>query len=90
MEIQEVTCTDEHPCVHCYTGTPNCLKTDQGHTIDCLYEFELNSLGLQDSPDMRVLFWSSNGALQWKNDQPVPPELHPDNCPCIERGKKNG
>lgn len=37
----------------------NNTPSTNGHSIPCLYEYTLARLGLQDTPDMRVLFWDA-------------------------------
>lgn len=58
-------------------------KEESGHTIDCLYEHELAVLGLTDTPDLRVMYWSNANALQWVNDKPKVPDFKPEECGCI-------
>lgn len=89
IQIEEVKCTDERPCINCFSGSGNCLKTINGHTVDCLYEFDLGFFNLKDTPDMRVLFWSAHQAIQFdtKEDKHIVPDFKPDDCPCCGRGK---
>lgn len=58
-ELTELSVTPEQEavCFHC---------TNDDHPIECLYEFTLASLGLIDTPDMRVLFWDMHGKLEWE------------------------
>lgn len=35
------------------------------HSVTCLYEYALARLGLDDTPQMRVLFWDVHEALEW-------------------------
>lgn len=35
------------------------------HSTACLYGYALSSLGLTDTPQMRVLFWDAHEALEW-------------------------
>ena len=59
------------------------------HSIDCLYEFELAFLNIEDTPQQRLLFWSSKGGLKFNDkDQVIPPEYKPDECPCQTKTKE--
>lgn len=61
----------------------NNTPSTNGHSIPCLYEYTLARLGLQDTPDMRVLFWDAYDVLEWDitKDLHVVPELSED-APC--------
>lgn len=61
----------------------NNTPSTNGHSIPCLYEYTLARLGLQDTPDMRVLFWDAYDVLEWDitKDLHVVPELNKD-APC--------
>ena len=58
----------------------NNTPSTNGHSIPCLYKYTLARLGLQDTPDMRVLFWDAYDVLEWDitKDLHVVPELNKD------------
>lgn len=46
------------------------------HNTSCTYQFELAFLNLQDTPELRKLYWSAMGECQFdENDKIVVPEL---------------
>lgn len=54
------------------------------HNTSCTYQFELAFHRLQDTPELRKIYWSALGQLQFdSNDQVIPPEL--EECPCCEQ-----
>jgi len=62
------------------------LKRIEGpsHNTSCTYQFELAFLHLQDTPELRKIYWSALGQLQFdSNDQVIPPEL--EECPCCQK-----
>lgn len=53
------------------------------HNTSCTYRFELAFHNLQDTPELRKIYWSALGQLQFdSNDQVIPPEL--EECPCCK------
>lgn len=59
-----------------------------GHSVSCRYQFELAFLNLQDTPELRKLYWSAMGASHFDdNDQIVEPELI-DECPACKEINK--
>jgi hypothetical protein len=58
-----------------------------GHNTSCTYQFELAFHNLQDTPELRKIYWSALGQLQFdSNDQVIPPEL--EECPCCKAGEQ--
>lgn len=56
----------------------------QNHNTSCTYQFELAFHRLQDTPELRKIYWSALGQLQFdSNDQVIPPEL--EECPCCKQ-----
>ncbi|WP_228138193.1 hypothetical protein [Acinetobacter pittii] len=54
------------------------------HNTSCTYQFELAFHNLQDTPELRKIYWSALGQLQFdSNDQVIPPEL--EECPCCKQ-----
>ncbi|ENW78214.1 hypothetical protein F909_03900 [Acinetobacter sp. ANC 3929] len=54
-----------------------------GHNATCTYQFELAFLHLQDTPELRRMYWSALGQLQFdNNDQVITPEL--EQCACCK------
>lgn len=65
-----------------FTLDPNSVE----HSTTCLYEFELAFLNIEDTPNQRLLFWSSHGKLHFnEKDQIVPPVFNPEECPCQKK-----
>lgn len=63
----------------------NPSSNPHGHNTSCTYQFELAFLNLQDTPELRKLYWSALGQLQWdRNDQVITPEL--EECACCKVG----
>lgn len=61
-----------------------CQNNPHGHNTSCTYQFELAFLRLQDTPELRKIYWSALGQLQFdSNDQVIPPEL--EECPCCKQ-----
>ncbi|EXS21499.1 hypothetical protein J658_3566 [Acinetobacter baumannii 573719] len=57
------------------------------HNTSCTYQFELAFLHLQDTPELRKMYWSALGQLQFdSNDQVIPPEL--EECTCCKAGEQ--
>ena len=57
------------------------------HTTSCTYQFELAFHNLQDTPELRKIYWSALGQLQFdSNDRVIPPEL--EECPCCKAGEQ--
>lgn len=54
------------------------------HNTSCTYQWELAFLNLQDTPELRKLYWSALGKIEFdRNDQIIPPVL--EDCPyCKE------
>ncbi|MDC4311744.1 hypothetical protein OHV31_00345 [Acinetobacter baumannii] len=53
------------------------------HNTSCTYQFELAFHNLQDTPELRKIYWSALGQLHFdSNDQVIPPEL--EECPCCK------
>ena len=54
------------------------------HNTSCTYQWELAFLNLQDTPELRKLYWSALGKIEFdRNDQIIPPVL--EECPyCKE------
>lgn len=53
------------------------------HNTSCTYQFELAFLNLQDTPELRKLYWSALGKIEFDhNDQIIPPVL--EECPCCK------
>ncbi len=62
-------------------ATTNIIKSN--HNTSCTYQFELAFHNLQDTPELRKIYWSALGQLQFdSNDQVIPPEL--EECPCCK------
>ncbi|EPG6933848.1 hypothetical protein NLV80_002722 [Acinetobacter baumannii] len=56
------------------------------HNTSCTYQFELAFHNLQDTPELRKIYWSALGQLQFdSNDRVIPPEL--EECPCCKRNQ---
>lgn len=54
------------------------------HNTSCTYQFELAFHNLQDTPELRKIYWSALGQLKFdSNDQVIPPEL--EECPCCKQ-----
>lgn len=50
------------------------------HNTSCTYQWELAFLNLQDTPELRKLYWSALGKIEFdRNDQIIPPVL--EDCP---------
>ncbi|MFW1952198.1 hypothetical protein [Acinetobacter beijerinckii] len=65
----------------------NPRSNPHGHNASCTYQFELAFLNLQDIPELRKLYWSALGQLQFdSNDQVITPELEP--CACCKVGEQ--
>lgn len=64
-----------------------CLgEQEPNHNTSCTYQFELAFHNLQDTPDLRKIYWSALGQLQFdSNDQVIPPEL--EECPCCKENQ---
>lgn len=61
----------------------NPCSNPHGHNTSCTYQFELAFHNLQDTPDLRKIYWSALGQIQFdSNDQVIPPEL--EECPCCK------
>lgn len=59
-------------------------KPRKVHNTSCTYQFELAFLHLQDTPELRKMYWSALGQLKFdSNDQVIPPEL--EECPCCKQ-----
>lgn len=35
------------------------------HSVACRYQYTLSRLGLEDTEDLRILFWDACNALEW-------------------------
>lgn len=58
--------------------------TYPNHNTSCTYQFELAFHNMQDTPELRKLYWSALGQLQFdSNDRVIPPEL--EECPCCKQ-----
>ncbi|WP_228200622.1 hypothetical protein [Acinetobacter lactucae] len=69
----------------CVSELAQALKSIEGpnHNTSCTYQFELAFHNLQDTPELRKIYWSALGQLQFdSNDQVIPPEL--EECPCCK------
>lgn len=54
------------------------------HNASCTYQFELAFHNLHDTPELRKIYWSALGQLQFdSNDRVIPPEL--EECPCYKQ-----
>lgn len=54
------------------------------HNTSCTYQFELAFHRLQDTPELRKIYWSALGQLRFdSNDQVIPPEL--EECQCCKQ-----
>lgn len=63
-------------------ATTHIVKSN--HNTSCTYQFELAFHNLQDTPELRKIYWSALGQLQFdSNDQVIPPEL--EECPCYKQ-----
>ncbi|HCE0049470.1 TPA: hypothetical protein NES15_000984 [Acinetobacter baumannii] len=57
------------------------------HNTSCTYQFELAFHNLQDTPELRKIYWSALGQLHFdSNDQVITPEL--EECPCCKAGEQ--
>lgn len=58
--------------------------TANEHSTACLYGYALARLGLTDTPQMRVLFWDAQEALEWdeKTDRYVTPSAEGECSQC--------
>ena len=55
------------------------------HNTSCTYQFELAFHNLQDTPELRKIYWSALGQLHFNsNDRVIAPEL--EECPCCKAG----
>lgn len=55
-------------------------KRRNKHNTSCTYQWELAFLNLQDTPELRKLYWSALGKIEFdRNDQIIPPVL--EDCP---------
>lgn len=62
-------------------ATTNIIKSN--HNTSCTYQFELAFHNLQDTPELRKIYWSALGQLRFdSNDRVIPPEL--EECPCCK------
>ncbi|HCV3101334.1 hypothetical protein [Acinetobacter baumannii] len=62
-------------------ATTNIIKSN--HNTSCTYQFELAFHNLQDTPELRKMYWSALGQLHFdSNDQVITPEL--EECPCCK------
>lgn len=58
------------------------------HNTSCTYQWELAFLNLQDTPELRKLYWSALGKIEFdRNDQIIPPVL--EECPYC-KGNNHG
>lgn len=65
----------------------NPRSNPHGHNTSCTYQFELAFLNLQDTPELRKLYWSALGQLRFdSNDQVITPEL--EQCACCKAGEQ--
>lgn len=69
----------------------DCATVDGEHSVACRYEYALARLGLTDTPQMRVLFWDANDALEWKEETdsyvvPAAIRQHDSDCSTNNRG----
>lgn len=74
----------------------DCAAVDGEHSVACLYGYALARLGLNDTPEMRVLFWDAKDALVWDegtDSYVTPPPLsaqtaqtHDSDCSTNNRG----
>lgn len=63
-------------------ATTHIIKSN--HNTSCTYQFELAFHNLQDTPELRKIYWSALGQLQFdSNDQVITPEL--EECPCCKQ-----
>ncbi|MCH7392433.1 hypothetical protein [Acinetobacter dispersus] len=68
-----------------YEQITECLEDQprKVHNASCTYQFELAFLHLKDTPELRKIYWSALGQLQFdSNDQVITPEL--EQCTCCE------
>ena len=58
--------------------------TKTAHSVSCLYKHTLARLGLDDTPEMRVLFWDAHEALEWDEakDWYIAPTIEEDCYHC--------
>ncbi|BCZ10979.1 hypothetical protein JD510_09490 [Acinetobacter pittii] len=65
-------------------ATTNIIKSN--HNTSCTYQFELAFHNLQDTPELRKMYWSALGQLHFdSNDQVITPKL--EECPCCKRNQ---
>lgn len=63
-------------------ATTDIIKSN--HNTSCTYQFELAFHNLQDTPELRKIYWSALGQLRFdSNDRVIPPEL--EDCPCCKQ-----
>lgn len=57
------------------------------HNTSCTYQFELAFHNLQDTPELRKIYWSALGQLRFDaNDQVITPEL--EECQYCKAGNQ--
>jgi len=71
----------------------DCAAVDGEHSVACLYEYALARLGLNDTPEMRVIFWDAKDALVWDEGTdsyvtppPLSAQTHDSDCSTNNRG----
>ncbi|VXA58259.1 conserved hypothetical protein [Acinetobacter proteolyticus] len=72
-----------------YEEITECLDDQRRnvHNTSCTYQFELAFLNLQDTPELRKIYWSVLGQLQFdSSDQVITPEL--EQCDCCKAGQQ--
>ncbi|HFX6518379.1 TPA: hypothetical protein ACIFEI_002056 [Acinetobacter nosocomialis] len=63
-------------------ATTDIVKSN--HNTSCTYQFELAFHNLQDTPELRKIYWSALGQLRFdSNDRVIPPEL--EDCTCCKQ-----
>ncbi|MFW1646589.1 hypothetical protein [Acinetobacter nosocomialis] len=63
-------------------ATTHIIKSN--HNTSCTYQFELAFHNLQDTPELRKIYWSALGQLRFdSNDRVILPEL--EDCPCCKQ-----
>lgn len=59
------------------------IINEKNHNTSCTYQFELAFHRLQDTPELRKIYWSALGQLRFdSNDQVIPPDF--EECPCCK------
>lgn len=58
------------------------------HSLSCRYRFLCAHLGLEDLPELRVMFWSEYGGLVWEGDSYEIPTVDDNDCQLCRRNYK--